>query len=119
MQESSRIQGVSPALLTLLLYRHPDPDIQARWKYFAVALVVGIQMAWYEVVFIFPTNDRLVDMEGELERKKAKGEEVREERERELRGKVLRPLEKCRMWHIRPIAVPLVCTCFAIAGLIS
>ncbi|KAK0102314.1 hypothetical protein ONS95_005937 [Cadophora gregata] len=63
MQGSSRIQGASLALLTYLLYAHPDEDIDARWTWFGAALVLGAQVAWYEFVFIFPTNDRLVEME--------------------------------------------------------
>ncbi|KAH6712724.1 hypothetical protein BKA61DRAFT_674986 [Leptodontidium sp. MPI-SDFR-AT-0119] len=122
MQGSSRMQGVSLAALTYLLYRYPDLEIARRWKYFAAALVVGIQVAWYEVVFIFPTNDRLVEMEGELKRETGGGEEGKREgekaRDREMRGEVLRLLEQWRRWHVGRIIVPLVCTCLAVCGLI-
>ncbi|PVH89164.1 hypothetical protein DL98DRAFT_565294 [Cadophora sp. DSE1049] len=116
MQGSSRIQGISLALLTYLLYSHPDEEISGRWKWFGAALVLGAQVAWYEVVFVFPTNDRLVEMEGEL--KNVSGGEDRENRDREIMGEVLRLLDQWRRWHVGRIVVPLVCTCFAVCGLI-
>ncbi|KAL2071180.1 hypothetical protein VTL71DRAFT_12415 [Oculimacula yallundae] len=114
MQGSSRVQGILLATLSYLLYIHPDPEIAARWKYFAAALVIGVQVAWYEVVFIFPTNDRLVDMEGEL--KRMDGEE-RGERELEMRGEILVLLDSWRKWHIGRIVVPFISASLILIGL--
>ncbi|KAI9155651.1 hypothetical protein HJFPF1_08239 [Paramyrothecium foliicola] len=65
LQKGSRIQGILLALLTYLFYSHPDDEIAHRWEHFATALFVGAQVAWYEVVFVFPINDRLVEMEAQ------------------------------------------------------
>ena len=64
MQGSSRIQVASLALLTYLLYSHADKENSWRWKWFHAALILGAQVAWYEIVFLFRTNDRPVEMEG-------------------------------------------------------
>ncbi|KAH7399856.1 hypothetical protein BKA64DRAFT_777995 [Cadophora sp. MPI-SDFR-AT-0126] len=116
MQESSRVKGLALALLTYLLYSHPDEEISGRWKWFGAALVLGAQVAWYEVVFVFPMNDRLVEMEGEL-KEVGEGEE-RKRRDREIRAEVLRLLEQWQKWHIGRIVMPLMCTCLAVRGLI-
>lgn len=116
MQGSSRVQGTSLALLTYLLYSYPDKEICGRWKWFGAALGLGAQVAWYEVLFVFPTNDRLAEMEGEL--KGVKSEEEKERTDREIRGEVLRLLEQWRKWHIGRIVIPLVWTGLALRGLI-
>ena len=49
----------SLALITLtsLCYSDPHPNLSARWKVLAAS-----PLAWYQVVFVFPTNDRLVEI---------------------------------------------------------
>lgn len=98
MQGSSRFQGASLALPTYLLYSHPDKDMCGRRKWFGAALVFGAQVAWYEVVFVFPTNDRLVEIEGEL--KVVKSGDEKQMRDTNPRGEVLRLLEQWRNWHV-------------------
>ena len=39
-----------------------------RWKYWAAAVAVLVQVAWYEVVYIFPSNDRIIEIGDALER---------------------------------------------------
>ncbi|EON61829.1 hypothetical protein W97_01047 [Coniosporium apollinis CBS 100218] len=112
LQNGSRIQGISLSTLVYLLYRHPDPDMASRWKWFAAALFVGAQVAWYEVVYVFPTNDRLVEMEGELR----KTDEP--DADRKARPEVMRLLEKWRRRHIGRIIIPFAAVTLAFCGLL-
>lgn len=111
IQTGSRIQGFLLALQAYLSYTNDDGAIRERWWYTAAALAVGIQVAWYEVLFVFPTNDRLIEMEGMLE--KVDEESV----DGKVTGEVVRLLEKWRFRHIPRIAVPLICAGFLMTGL--
>lgn len=46
----------------------PNEEEASRWKYYLAGSVVLIQAAWYEIVFIFPINDKI----------KAQGEGLKE-----------------------------------------
>ncbi|KAK4620150.1 hypothetical protein CLAFUW4_11083 [Fulvia fulva] len=66
LQTGSRIWAASMAILTWLLYVHQDEVLSGRGRYSAAALFIGAQAGWYEIVYVFPTNDRLMEMEVEL-----------------------------------------------------
>ena len=110
IQQGSRVQGVTLALLTWMFYRHPDEAISQAWPYFAASLLVGLQVAWYEVVFVFPINDKLIEMEGILEK-------MDEKADRAMRDEVLELLEQWRKWHIGRIVIPFAAIGVAVAGL--
>lgn len=110
IQAGSRVQGITLAACTWLLYRHSDPEIQSAWPYFAAALVVGLQVAWYEIVFVFPINDKLIEMKGRLEK-------MDEKADRAMGPEVLELLEKWRTWHIGRIVIPFLAVAIASAGL--
>jgi hypothetical protein len=38
-----------------------------KWKWYAAAGLVLVQVAWYEVVFIFPINDQAIAMGDKLD----------------------------------------------------
>lgn len=59
LQPTSRALAVGLVALTVLTARHPDTDVAARWKYHAAAGFVIVQTAWYEIVYIFPINDKI------------------------------------------------------------
>lgn len=72
--------------------------------------MVGLQVAWYEVVFVFPINDRLIEMEARLEK-------MDEKADRGMRDEVLRLLKEWRKWHIGRIVIPFAAVAIAVAGL--
>ena len=73
LQATGRVEALGLLALTLVLARHPNPDVARRWKYFASALLVGTQAIWYEVYFIFLTDDRMSEIQKTLENAKKKG----------------------------------------------
>lgn len=110
IQTESRIQNIPLFALTWLFYRHPDPEVSKAWLYFFGALLVQLQAAWYEVVFVFPINDKLVEMEGTLEK-------MDEKADRAMQPQVLRLLESWRAWHIGRIVIPFAAVAIAFGGL--
>ncbi|KAK3631636.1 hypothetical protein LTR56_016743 [Elasticomyces elasticus] len=112
LQGGSRIQAVLLVILVYLTYTHPDPEIASRWKYFAAATFIGAQVAWYEVVFVFPTNDRLIEMESEL--KTANDADA----DRKARAEVLRLFDKWRYWHVGRIVIPFAAVGVGMVGLL-
>lgn len=110
MQNGSRVQALSLLTLSWLCYRHPDDRIHGAWLHFAAALFVLVQIAWYEVVFVFPYNDALIEMERRLERVDVKSD-------RAVGAEGNRLLEGWRMWHIGRIAIPFIAAAIALRGL--
>lgn len=99
-------------MLAVLTSRHPDEAISARWKIYAVAGAVIAQVAWYEVVFIFPINDEIVAMGRKLEgSKKADLSEAE-------RKKLLSLLERWARLHWGRILLPLVAAIIAIQAVL-
>jgi hypothetical protein len=111
LQSGSR--NLSIALLTtvVLTYYHPDENVAAKWKWYAAAFAVLIQAAWYEVVFIFPINDRAIAM-GE----KFEGDEswLAESEHAKLRGLI----RDWRWWHFGRIVAAFVPGCLTLAALL-
>ncbi|KAK5700046.1 hypothetical protein LTR97_006180 [Elasticomyces elasticus] len=112
LQGGSRIQAILLIILVYLTYTHPDPEISGRWKYFAAATFIGAQVAWYEVVFVFPTNDRLIEMESQLKRTDDA------DADRRARAEVLRLFDKWRFWHVGRIVIPFAAVAVGMAGLL-
>lgn len=110
IQTESRIQNIPLIALTWLLYRHPEPEISKAWLYFFAATLIQIQAAWYEIVFVFPINDKLKEIEKMLEGKD-------EKTDRAMRPEVLRLLESWRTWHIGRIVLPFAAGAVALCGL--
>lgn len=113
MQTNSRIQVFSLATLMSVLYYHSDPVVASKWWYCATALLVCMQAIWYEVVFIFPTNDTLVQMEKELSKTS------NSEAGLKVRPEVLRLLERWRRRHFARIVIPFVAASIMTYGLLA
>jgi hypothetical protein len=111
IQTESRFQNIPLLALSWSLYRHPDPEISSKWLYVFTATLVQIQAAWYEVVFVFPINDKLTDLEKKLEKK----DEIADQ---EMRPEVLGLLEAWRMWHIGRIVIPFAAAVVGLGGLL-
>lgn len=111
LQTGTRAWAASMAVLTCLLYFHRDEALSERWSYFAAALFTGAQAGWYEIVYVFPTNDRLLEMEDDL----LKSDDA--EADQKIRGEVLRLLEKWRYRHIPRILLPLGAVALIVAGI--
>ncbi|KAF9697653.1 hypothetical protein EKO04_004190 [Ascochyta lentis] len=67
LQPTSRLLAASLLLTTLLTYCLPTPEHAAAWPYWAAALAVLLPVAPYEVIFIFPINERVQAIAGALE----------------------------------------------------
>lgn len=81
LQTSSRILGALLASLTFLTYRSRDPLVRGQFRFWAAALAMLVPIAPYEVYFIFPSNDRIKEIQSEL-----KGDEIKTEERDEVRG---------------------------------
>lgn len=70
--------------VTVLISQHPDPSQSWKWKLWGPAFFILIQVAWYEVYFIFPINDTIkamgekLEVAGEQELPKAEQKRLRE-----------------------------------------
>lgn len=59
LQPLSRFLAASFAALILLVSQHPDQSVAAHWKYWAFGTVVLVSNAPYEIIAVFPVNDRV------------------------------------------------------------
>lgn len=116
MQPSSQLCAIVLILTSLLLYCDPEMSPDAgpeKWKCFASAGFVLAQTAWWERVFVFPVNERLVGLLGEGEGKEKGGLKVGIEVE-----EVVRDLEEWRRWHLGRVVLPGLATGLAMWGLV-
>ncbi|KAM0711799.1 hypothetical protein Q7P35_001168 [Cladosporium inversicolor] len=111
LQSGSRSIAICLLATIVLTYYHPDEAVAAKWKWYAAAFAVLIQAAWYEVVFVFPINDRANAM-GE----KSEGDDLwltDSEHER-LHGLI----RSWRWWHFGRIVAAFVPGCLTLAALL-
>ena len=113
MQTSARIQSAMLAALALLSYLSEAEECHARWLWFAGALGTLLQTAWYEIVFVFPTNDRLVEMKKILE-----GVSNNAKADTEMKPEALRLLETWNNRHIPRILLPFAAGVLLIKGIL-
>lgn len=110
LQPSSRISGLLFIAVTILTYQHSDPATAWKWKFYGAAFLVVIQVAWYEVYFIFPINDTI----------KAMGERLADAGEQELseaeQKKLMELLAKWEFRHRMRIAIPFFGCVAAVAA---
>ena len=111
LQSTSRNISVALLATIVLTYYHPDEAIASKWKWYAAAFAVLIQAAWYEVVFIFPINDRAIAMGEKLE-----GGELWlvEAEHAKLQGLI----RSWRKWHFGRILAAFVPGCLTLAALL-
>lgn len=113
MQTSARIQAALLATLTLLSYLSEGEEGRKQGFWFAASFVTLAQAAWYEIVFVFPTNDRLIDMKFQLERAKRDTD-----MDKKMKGETLRLLEKWRRRHVPRIILPFAAGLLLIEGIL-
>lgn len=111
LQTTGRTQAVIILTLALLLRQHPDPSIAKRWKIYATALAALVPVAPFEIISIFPTNDRITELGHQLE----KGvDNFEDERSAELD----RLLVSWQKWHTGRIMIPLTAGVVTALGLL-
>jgi hypothetical protein len=98
--------------VTVLTSQHPDAAVAAKWKYYFVAGLILVQTAWWEIVFIFPINDEIREMEGNFA----------SPREAMLGEKDQKHLEELairwRQWHWGRILFPFISGCITLAAVV-
>ena len=57
------------AVLTYSMSKHPDPTVAIRWRYYASSLAVLLSFVPFEVIVIFPLNDRVGEIGVKLREK--------------------------------------------------
>lgn len=111
MQTSARIQSAMLATLTLTSYMSEDEECHGKWLWFAGALGTLVQTAWYEIVFVFPTNDRLVEMKEVL---RGVGNDADDDKK--MKPETLRLLKTWNQRHIPRILLPFAAGVLLIKG---
>ena len=81
--------------------QHPNPAVAAKWRYWAACIAILVPVAPYEILAIFPTNDRISEIGARLEAKG--GGSTDEEGEEELRGL----MKKWAMRNLGRVVLPL------------
>lgn len=110
LQSGSRNLAIAVLATTVLTYYHPDPAIASKWKWYAAASFTLVQVAWYEVVFIFPINDQAIAMGDKLE-----GDDMwLQDREH---AKLHELLRSWRRWHFGRIMAAFIPGCMTLAAL--
>ena len=111
LQSGSRNLSIALLATVVLTYHHPDESVASKWKWYAAAFAVLIQAAWYEVVFIFPINDRAIAMGDKLE-----GEDLwlAASEHAKLQGLI----RSWRKWHFGRIVAAFVPGCLTLAALL-
>ncbi|KAF1349187.1 hypothetical protein BDV97DRAFT_276192, partial [Delphinella strobiligena] len=66
LRPSSIALAATLALTAYLTSRHPDPRGAEAWKMYALSCFVVVQVAWWEIVLIFPLNDAVIAMKEKL-----------------------------------------------------
>lgn len=111
LQSSSRNIAIAVLATAGLTYYHPDGAVAAKRKWYAAAFGLLIQVAWYEMVFIFPINDQAIAMGEKLEGGDlwlADSEHAR------LQGLI----RSWRWWHFGRILAAFVPGCLTLAALL-
>jgi hypothetical protein len=109
LQPASRLLVVSMAALALATYCHPDAATSGQWTYHLAAGLIIAQTAWFEIVFIFPVNDRISALKRHFVSKEDYHLPAKQQRElREL-------LEEWQRWQWGRVVLPLVAGVVALA----
>lgn len=112
LQPSGRLVGLLMLLVTVLTSQHPDPAEAWKWKLYGAAFLAVIQVALWEVYFIFPINDTITAMGARFE-----GNEEQSLPEAEQK----RLVELLLQWEFRHrvrIAMPFVACIVAVVAVL-
>lgn len=119
LQPTSRMMPV--LILTLAYLSHAQASAQlndtslsntvAAWSPYVLAIAIVMLTAPWEIYLIFPTNDKVADMQKQLEKM---GEENFGDKRDEEMGKLISNWQK---WHVGRVIAPLTATAImAMAG---
>jgi hypothetical protein len=111
LQTGSRNLSVALIATIALTYYHPVKAIALKWKWYAAAALVLVQAAWYEVVFIFPINDRAIAMGDKLEGDDLWLEDSEHAKLQEL-------IRSWRRWHFGRIIAAFIPGCITLVALV-
>lgn len=110
---SSRLLGTLMASSTFLCYQSPDDVVAAKWKYYAATMFVVMQVAWFEIVFIFPVNGAVRAMGEKFDAREKKAFSKGEEKE------LLELLDKWSNLHTFRVLAPLIGACISVAAVVQ
>ena len=65
---SSRVMSISLASTAYLLSQSPNPEVAAKWRYWAIVLVILVPIAPYEMLAIFPINQKIAEIGERVEK---------------------------------------------------
>ena len=99
---SSRILGAALASLILLLMLHSNESVSAKKMYYGAAMLVVMQVAWFEIKFIFPINHAIRKMGEEYD------EQSKSFRSKAEKEKLLELLNRWKRFHTFRILAPLI-----------
>lgn len=100
LQPSSQILGVS--LATLACWSYLVARESGVWKYYVASFVILAPLAIWEVVYIFPINDRVKEMDDRLRVSEGASLDAKEEEE------LKRLLQRWSAFHVARFAAPLI-----------
>ena len=112
LMPTSRTRPVLILTLAYLFYAQASAQLKepsfsntvAAWSPYALAIAVMVPTAPWEIYLIFPTNDRVAEMQKQLERMGK--ENYGDERDDEI-GELISVWQK---WHVGRVVAPLVAT---------
>lgn len=81
LMRASRTVMLLLVIITWLTASSSDPSVSAGWKSWLITIFVLIPTAPYEIYFIFPINDRVMEMNHQIAKD---GEELTEQQKKEL-----------------------------------
>lgn len=70
LQPTSRALTASLFAVALMTYPQSDGQAAEKWKYYAIAGFTALQVAWYEIFFVFPINRQVSKLRVEVDRSK-------------------------------------------------
>jgi hypothetical protein len=112
LQPGSRTITISLAALTYTLHQNTDRSTALRWKYWFTSFAILAQLAWYEIVKIFPINDRIAEIGNVLEQA---GED---EGDKEKRMELIELLRKWQRRNLVRAFGPLIAALIGLSSLL-
>ncbi|MCJ1252777.1 hypothetical protein MMC24_000583 [Lignoscripta atroalba] len=84
LQTSSRATALTFVVLAWSCSQHSDVALASKWRYYATSAALMVAIAPYEILYVFPVNDRIGELGERLQ-----GESLEEKEEKELRALML------------------------------
>lgn len=101
LQSLGKIYAVAMGALAFLCSRSGNANIAARTRPYVAAMVIAALVSPYEITTIFPTNDRMFEIDDQLKREGK--DNFGDERDQEIDSL----LKQWQWWHTGRIVLPL------------